>query len=109
MIELRISEAAAISIIEQADYYRDAIDNARALRWEAAVDEAVQSLLRFPERGAPCRFHSPLLAGLRWIFVPGFPKHMVFYRYSRQEQVLLIVQVLHGARDLESILGSDAE
>ena len=35
---------------------------------------------------------------------PGFMKHMVFYRYSQEEQILLVVQVLHGARDLEAIL-----
>jgi plasmid stabilization system protein ParE len=29
---------------------------------------------------------------------------MVFYRYIQQEQAILIVQVLHGARNLEAIL-----
>lgn len=108
MIELRISEAAALSIVEQADYYQDAADLALAQRWEAAVDQAVHSLLTWPERGAPCRFSSPSLAGIRWIFVPGFPKHMVFYRYMPQEQAVLIVQVLHGARGLETILDEEA-
>ena len=107
MIEFRISEAAALSIVEQADYYREASDEALVQRWEAAVDEAVRSLLNLPERGAPCRFHSPVLAGLRWIFVPGFSKHMIFYRYSQQERVLLVVQVLHGSRDLEAVFGED--
>ncbi len=104
MIELRVSEAAAIAIVEQADFYREAVDEALADRWETAVDEAVRSLLVWPERGAKCRFESPALSRLRWIFVPGFMKHMVFYRYSQEEQILLVVQVLHGARDLEAIL-----
>lgn len=104
MIELRISEAAALSILEQADYYRAALDNALAEQWESAVDAAAKSLLQFPERGAPCRFYSPSLTNLRWIFVSGFPEHMVFYRYERDRSVLLIVQVLHGARNLESVL-----
>ena len=108
MIELRISEAAALSIVEQADYYQDAADLALAQRWEAAVDQAVHSLLTWPERGATCRFRPPSLAGLRWIFVPGFPKHMVFYRYLPQQQAVLIVQVLHGARNLETILDEEA-
>jgi plasmid stabilization system protein ParE len=108
VIELRISEAAALSIVEQADYYQQAADLALAQRWEAAVDQAVHSLLSWSERGAPCRFRSPSLAGLRWIFVPGFAKHMVFYRYLPQEQAILIVQVLHGARNLETILDDDA-
>lgn len=108
MIELRISEAAALSIIEQADYYHQVSDLALAQRWEQAVDQAVNSLLSLPERGTPCRFRSPALAGLQWIFVPGFPKHMVFYRYRSQEQAVLIVQVLHGARDLETVLDEEA-
>lgn len=108
MIELRISEAAARSMVEQADYYLEVSDAALAQRWEEAVDRATHSLLNLPERGAPCRFRSPALAGLRWIFVPGFPKHMVFYRFLPDEAVIRIVQMLHGARSFESLLDEDA-
>jgi toxin ParE1/3/4 len=107
VIELRISEAAAVSIVEQADYYEQASDVSRSQRWEAAVNQAVQSLLNSPERGALCRFRSPALAGLRWILRAEFPRHMVFYRLMPQEQAILIVQVLHGARDLETLLDED--
>jgi len=44
---------------------------------------------------------------LRWILISGFPKHMVFYRYLYEEQAILVVQVLHGARNLEIILDED--
>jgi toxin ParE1/3/4 len=107
VIELIVSEAAAHAIVEQADYYRNAGNDSLALRWETAVDEAANSLLKFPERGVVCRFRSPSLAGLRWIFVSGFPKHMVFYRYLPKAEAILIVQVLHGARNLESVLSED--
>jgi plasmid stabilization system protein ParE len=107
LIDLIISEAAALSIVEQADYYQQAAELALARRWEEAVDQAVHSLLTQPERGTLCRFRSPALAGLRWIFIPGFPKHLVFYRYLHEEQAILIVQVLHGARNLEIILDED--
>ena len=106
-MELRISEAAAVSIVEQADYYEQASDRALAQRWEIAVDEAVHSLLSWPERGALCRFRSASLVDMRWIFVSGFPKHMVFYRYLPHGQVILIVQILHGARNLEALLDED--
>lgn len=108
MIELQIAEAAALTIVEQADYYLRASDVALAHQWEEAVDRSMQSLLRSPERGAPCRFRSPALAGLRWIFVPGFRKHMVFYRFFPEEGMIRIVQVLHGSRNLETILSEDA-
>ena len=104
MIRLRVSEAAARSIVEQADYYTQQADRPLAVRWEAAVDEAVRSLLSLPERGASCRFRAAGLAGLRWLLVPGFPKHLVFYRYDHDRDSVLIVQVLHGSQDLEAVL-----
>ncbi len=104
MIALRITEAAALSIVEQAEYYQFNGSADHALRWESSVDQAVHSLLELPERGSVCRFHNLSLAGLRWIFVPGFPKHMIFYRYLPEEQAVLIVQVLHGSRNLETLL-----
>ena len=108
MIELRISEAAALSIVEQADYFLEAANVDLARRWEGGVDQATRSLLDFPERGTPCHFRHSSLAGLRWILVPGFPKHMVFYRSLPLEKAVLIVQVLHGSRDLETLLDEEA-
>jgi plasmid stabilization system protein ParE len=107
VIELRVSESAALAIIEQADYYREAQGNTLADLWETAVDDAVHSLFTMPERGALGHFRSPSLTGLRWIFIPGFPKHMIFYRYDSEEEVLMIAHVLHGSRDLEAVLNDE--
>jgi toxin ParE1/3/4 len=104
---IRITEAAALSILDQADYYEHKSGLSLALRWEASVKKALRSLLKLPLRGAPCRFHAPALDGLRWISVPGFRKHLVFYRYDPAGRAILIVQVLHGGRDLKSLLGND--
>ncbi|MGH9563323.1 MAG: type II toxin-antitoxin system RelE/ParE family toxin [Terracidiphilus sp.] len=109
MIALRVSEAAALSIVEQADYYRQKADAALSLRWEAAIDGAFRALLKLSGGGAPCRLRSPGLSGLRWVFVPGFPKHMIFYRHVQDEQCIHIVQVLHGARNLELILNEEPD
>jgi len=109
VIQLRISEAAALAIVEQADYYQQAADVSLADRWGVAVDEATRTLLSWPERGAPCRFRSSALANLRWINVPGFPRHMIFYRYLSDEQIVLIIHVLHGARNLETLLSRDQD
>lgn len=104
MNHLRITEAAARSILEQADYYRQNAGEQLAERWEASVDQAILSLLQMPERGVLCRFIPQELAHLRWLSVPGFPRHLIFFRYEPAESVVLIVQVLHGARDLESAM-----
>jgi predicted Zn-dependent protease len=45
---LLISEAAVLSIVEQADYYESVASLSLAYRWQEAVEEAVQSLLTFP-------------------------------------------------------------
>jgi len=55
VIELRIGEAAARSIVEQADFYREALDVELAARWELAIDDMAYSLIRMPERGTLCR------------------------------------------------------
>ncbi len=106
-MRLHVYEAAAHSIIEQADYYQEKAGPALALTWEAAIDESIRSILRWPEIGSPCRFRAPTLAGLRWTSVEGFPKHMIFYRYVQAEQAILVVQILHGARDIKSLFGDD--
>jgi plasmid stabilization system protein ParE len=109
VIKLRVSEAAARSILEQAGYYREAANDSLALGWESAVDEAVHSLLKLPERGALCGFRSSSLAGIRWISIPGFPRHMVFYRFVPAEKAVVILQVLHGARDLDIVLSYEED
>jgi plasmid stabilization system protein ParE len=109
VIKLHIFEAAALSIVEQADYYQEKSGPSLAFKWESAVHEAISSLLRQPEIGSPCKFRSHALAGLRWASVPGFPKHMIFYRYVQADDTLFVVQLLHGARDIESILGNEED
>ena len=109
MIALHVTRAAALSIVDQADYYRQQSGSALSGRWESAVDQGVHSLLHSPERGALCRFRSERLAGARWILVPGFPKHIVFYRYLSEARTILIIQVLHSARNLEVVLGNEEE
>jgi len=51
--------------------------------------------------GAPCRFSPTELHGIRRVTISGFPKHLVFYRVEDND--VLILRVLHGARDLESL------
>ena len=39
---------------------------------------------------------------MRWIPIPGFPKHIVFYLFLAEKRVVRVVHVMHGARDLEA-------
>ncbi|WP_420237971.1 type II toxin-antitoxin system RelE/ParE family toxin [Telmatobacter bradus] len=109
MNTLHLTEAAALSIVEQADYYLQQSGEALALRWESAVDDALRSLLQMPERGASCHLKAPQLVGIRWILLAGFPKYMVFYRYAADESIVHSLHLLHGAQDIEFIFGPERE
>jgi toxin ParE1/3/4 len=49
----------------------------------------------------------PRLAELRFFPVTGFPNHLLFYRPL--ENGLELVRVLHGARDIASLLEAEDE
>jgi len=74
---LQITKVAALAIIEQADYYSAKQDGLLAHRWEWGSG----------------RCNSPL-----------FPQHLVFYEYLREQRLVCIVYVIHGARDVEGLL-----
>jgi plasmid stabilization system protein ParE len=61
-------------------------------------------LLTFPDAGASLVFHHPSLAGLRRWPIPGFPNHLLIYRYLPEQNKLIVVDVPHGSRELQSRL-----
>jgi toxin ParE1/3/4 len=98
---LVFSDAAIADVLEQADWYR--IQSGRLLvrRWEKSVTSSISRVLRHPASGALCIFQSPELHDVRHISIPGFPKHLLFYRFDQDE--LFVLRVVHGARDLEKL------
>ena len=99
--QARLSEAASVDIIEQADWYEEKSDRKLSERWSNAVTSAVLRIMRNPGSGVPCRFNPTELHGIRRVPISGFRKHLVFYRVEGND--VLILRVLHGARDLESL------
>ena len=99
---LVLSDAAIADVLEQADWYRAQAGRTFAVRWEEAVTSALAAVLRRPRPGAPCSFRSPELQGVRRTIIPKFPKHLLFYRFEEEE--VFVLRVVHGARDLESLL-----
>jgi toxin ParE1/3/4 len=86
---------------EIADYLAQR-DLALALRFTDSLDATIQKLCDDASPGMPCTFQDPRLAGLRWAKVTGFPNHLVFFRI--EADCLIVMRVLHGARDLEGLL-----
>ena len=86
---------------EQALYI--ARDNLNAAnRFVAAAERAFQLLAGMPAMGSRRRLDSPKLSGLRMWPVPGFEKHLIFYRPI--EGGIEVMRVLHASRDLATIL-----
>jgi toxin ParE1/3/4 len=79
---------------------RDNIDAAR--RFNIAIADTLIAVRDNPKLGIAWRARSGRLTGVRWKRVRGFKKYLLFYRAEPNQIVL--VRILHGARDVESIL-----
>ncbi|MFZ0955958.1 MAG: type II toxin-antitoxin system RelE/ParE family toxin [Candidatus Sulfotelmatobacter sp.] len=98
---LRLSDVAANDILEQADWYQRHSGLTLAKRWEKALTSALFRIVANPHSGPPCAFRADELQDIRRMPIAGFPKHLIFYRVENGENVIL--RVIHGARDLESL------
>ncbi len=88
-------------LIEVATYI--AADNLDASdRFLMAAESTFQKLAKAPKMGKPCQFSNPRLAGIRQQAIKGFRRFLIFYRIA--DDKVEILRVIHGARDLESIL-----
>ena len=95
---------ARLDLIETFAYLGNA-DPRVGDRFFAAVEATLQKIAEFPEMGSLCRVMNPKLNGLRRISVRGFKKHQVFYR--NEGATIRVVRVLHGSRDIRSILAAE--
>ncbi len=98
-----VRTAAREDILRQYFYY--AVEKDAALvaeRFLGAVQSAIEMLCRMPEVGAPKLLNNPRLVGLRSWPVSGFPALRIYYFHTDSE--LRIVRVLHGKRDINSLL-----
>lgn len=88
-------------LLEQALFIADDNPNA-AERFLDAAEAAFARLLEMPEIGAVKEYRNERLAGLRLWHIPGFERHLIFYRPI--EAGIEIVRVLDAARDVAAIL-----
>ena len=106
MAELIVAPSARADLRAPWDFYADeAGDPDLADRFVARAEATFKKLARTPGLGRPRFFHSAMAKNLRSWKVADFPKHLIFYRLLRHEQVVEVVRVLHGARDLDALFG----
>ena len=78
---------------------------ALAMRFLTSADATFADLAKNPGLGSPCHFSHPFVADVRHWRVKGFKNYLVFY--AAVEHGVRIYRVLHGARDVESVLAED--
>ncbi len=94
--------AARRDILAQVAYYLDELAYEAAERFPLAVREAVLQIEQQPGVGSPRMCSNPSLAGLRSWPVPGFDEIRIYYVRPNTE-VIRIVRILHGRRDLSKV------
>jgi toxin ParE1/3/4 len=84
-----------------------AVDNPRAAVafYEAYEHVIATTLVEMPEIGWRYRSTEPGLQEVRAVSVGRFRNYLVFYR--RRDDEIEVLRVLHGARDLRSILSAE--
>ena len=100
-----VRPAAERDLDEQAEYLATHGNLERALRFYQAAEATFELLASRPWIGKVKQFRSRFLTNVRTFPLKGFPKHLVFYLPI--EHGVEIIRVLHGARDLEILLGSE--
>ncbi|HWE35428.1 MAG TPA: type II toxin-antitoxin system RelE/ParE family toxin [Isosphaeraceae bacterium] len=71
-------------------------------RFLQALERISLQIAARPDIGAPYPVADPALARLRCVRVPRFRNHLVFYLTF--DDRIEVVRVLHGARDVDSLL-----
>ncbi|HEY1686830.1 MAG TPA: type II toxin-antitoxin system RelE/ParE family toxin [Tepidisphaeraceae bacterium] len=103
--DLRILPAADADVDNAAAFIaRNSI--ASALRFYDAVDRTYRLIRDNPERWPRYEMNHPRLVNLRKCIVGGaFGKYIVFYIVTGK--VIKVIRVLHGARDVPTLLNSE--
>ena len=102
--DYRLLPAADRDPDNQAAYLATQASLEMALRFYDAASSTFGKIAGTPGMGEPWPSADPRLAGLRVWRIRGFEKHLIFYRHAAD--AIEIVRVLHGARDIESVLKS---
>lgn len=81
--------------------------HAQAMRFYDAINSTYEMILEAPGRWAVYGFTNSRLKDICKRSVLEFPKHLVFYRIDAD--MVEIVRVLHGARDLAAVFAEMME
>jgi plasmid stabilization system protein ParE len=105
-VNVSYGQAAADDIVQQFRYYFVESDTPEiAVRFLDAVRRTVESLRLHPRAGPRYLSRDPQIRNLRSWPVAGFEAIRIYY--SVDAEVIDIVRLLHGKRDVRNILKSE--
>ena len=87
--------------IDDITYYIAQDNLEAAVAFFEAVETTCAMLSTMPGIGSARDFRNPRFAGLRMFPVKKFENFLIFYQSTEEE--ILIVRVLHGARDIAAL------
>jgi toxin ParE1/3/4 len=102
LAEVFVRARARRDILSNAEYLEEHGSAETAQRFLEAIQNTSEALARMPKVGTLCAFQSPALRRLRRWPVKGFENWLIFYQPKRNG--VEIVHLIHGARDIESLL-----
>src|SRR5262249_32508793 len=88
-------------------FFCERTTEAMADRFLDAVETTLERIAHSTGTGVPHATHNPRLAGPRSVRVKKFTRYFLFYRTF--DDRIELVRVLHGARDVQSILDAEDE
>ena len=96
------SDLALNDLEDQAEYLRQHNPRA-ALRFLDAAEAPFRQLAALPGIGERYETDNHFYQDLRRFPIPKFPSHIVYYKAL--EDGIVVIRILHGARDIDRILG----
>ena len=72
-----------------------------------AAEETFKQLGQMPLVGKQCQFSDPRLQNVRSLGVKGFRKYLIFYQTTARG--VEIMRIIHGSRNIETVLGNSQE
>jgi toxin ParE1/3/4 len=103
LAEVYVRARARRDILSNAEYLEEQGGAETAQRFLDATQSTFEALAKMPKLGVLCAFRSPALRRIRRWPVRGFENWLIFYQVRRNG--VEIVHLIHGARDIESLLG----
>lgn len=97
--------ASRQDLVDAYRYYAREAGLVVADRFLAQAEASFTRLAGMPGIGAPFEHEHPALADVRYFPLSRFKKYLVFYRPIAGG--IEVLRVLHGARDIHSILAED--